>query len=56
MQRNSYAKQTLTNALILLFALAARCSNAGGTFYASMYGCTVHIPLFGSVGVGVGTA
>ena len=30
----------------------AQCSKVGGTFYSSMYGWMVHIPLFGSVGVG----
>jgi hypothetical protein len=30
----------------------AQCSRLGGTFYASMYGWMVHIPLFGSVGAG----
>jgi len=55
------AGQTLFNANSL-FGLAgtittkAQCSKVGGTFYASMYGWMVHIPLFGSVGAGVGTA
>ena len=41
-----------------LFGLAgtistsAQCSRVGGTFYSSMYGWMVHIPLFGSVGIG----
>jgi hypothetical protein len=54
------AGQTLFNANSL-FGLAgtittkAQCSKIGGTFYASMYGWMVHIPLFGSVGVGMGT-
>jgi hypothetical protein len=30
----------------------AQCSRVGGTFYSSMYGWMVHIPLFGSVGIG----
>jgi hypothetical protein len=30
----------------------AQCTKVGGTFYASMYGWMVHIPLFGSVGIG----
>jgi len=30
----------------------AQCLKVGGTFYSSMYGWMVHIPLFGSVGVG----
>jgi hypothetical protein len=30
----------------------AQCSKVGGTFYASMFGWMVHIPLFGSVGAG----
>src|SRR6266700_2750344 len=30
----------------------AQCSKLGGTFYSSMYGWMVHIPLFGSVGIG----
>ena len=30
----------------------AECSKLGGTFYSSMYGWMVHIPLFGSVGAG----
>ncbi len=30
----------------------AQCSKLGGTFYASMYGWMVHIPLFGSVSAG----
>ena len=30
----------------------AQCAKVGGTFYASMYGWMVHIPLFGSVGIG----
>ncbi len=30
----------------------AQCMKVGGTFYASMYGWMVHIPLFGSVGIG----
>jgi hypothetical protein len=30
----------------------AQCSQVGGTFYSSMYGWMVHIPLFGSVGAG----
>jgi hypothetical protein len=29
----------------------AQCSKLGGTFYSSMYGWMVHIPLFGSVSV-----
>ena len=29
-----------------------QCSKVGGTFYSSMYGWMVHIPLFGSVGIG----
>ena len=41
-----------------LFGLAgtittqAQCAKVGGTFYSSMYGWMVHIPLFGSVGIG----
>ena len=31
---------------------SAQCSRVGGTFYSSMYGWMVHIPLFGSVGIG----
>jgi hypothetical protein len=40
-----------------LFGLAgtittqSQCAKVGGTFYASMYGWMVHIPLFGSVSV-----
>lgn len=30
----------------------AQCAKVGGTFYAQMYGWMVHIPLFGSVGIG----
>jgi hypothetical protein len=30
----------------------AQCAKVGGTFYSSMYGWMVHIPLFGSVGIG----
>ena len=30
----------------------AQCTKVGGTFYSSMYGWMVHIPLFGSVGIG----
>jgi hypothetical protein len=30
----------------------AQCAKVGGTFYTSMYGWMVHIPLFGSVGIG----
>jgi hypothetical protein len=30
----------------------AQCSRVGGTYYSSMYGWMVHIPLFGSVGIG----
>ena len=30
----------------------AQCGKVGGTFYAQMYGWMVHIPLFGSVGIG----
>ncbi|HXZ03431.1 MAG TPA: hypothetical protein VEH81_01290 [Ktedonobacteraceae bacterium] len=30
----------------------AQCAKVGGSFYASMYGWMVHIPLFGSVGIG----
>ena len=50
-------EQTLFNANSL-FGLAgtisnqAQCSKVGGTFYSSMYGWMVHIPLFGSVGIG----
>lgn len=33
-------------------ATQAQCSKVGGTFYASMYGWMVHIPLFGSAGIG----
>ncbi|MFL5628959.1 MAG: hypothetical protein ACJ788_25545 [Ktedonobacteraceae bacterium] len=29
---------------------AAQCSHVGGTFYDSMYGWMVHVPLFGQVG------
>lgn len=52
--------QTLFNANSLFgltgtITTQAQCSKVGGTFYASMYGWMVHIPLFGSVGVGVGT-
>lgn len=41
-----------------LFGLAgtittqAQCTKVGGTFYWQMYGWMVHIPLFGSVGIG----
>lgn len=41
-----------------LFGLAGtistqeQCTKVGGTFYSSMYGWMVHIPLFGSVGIG----
>jgi hypothetical protein len=54
------AGQTLFNANSLFgltgtITTQAQCSKVGGTFYASMYGWMVHIPLFGSVGVGVGT-
>jgi hypothetical protein len=46
--------QTLfhTNSLFGLtgtISTQAQCSKLGGTFYASMYGWMVHIPLFGSV-------
>ena len=50
-------EQTLFSANSL-FGLAgtistqAQCAKVGGTFYASMYGWMVHIPLFGSVGIG----
>lgn len=30
----------------------AQCAQVGGTFYQQMYGWMVHIPLFGSVGIG----
>ncbi len=54
------AGQTLFNANSLFgltgtITTQAQCSKVGGTFYASMYGWMVHIPLFGSVGTGVGT-
>ena len=53
--------QTLFNANSLFgltgtITTQAQCSKVGGTFYTSMYGWMVHIPLFGSVGAGVGTA
>ena len=50
-------EQTLFDANSL-FGLAgtittqAQCAKVGGTFYSSMYGWMVHIPLFGSVGAG----
>ena len=50
-------EQTLFDANSL-FGLAgtittqAQCSKVGGTFYSSMYGWMVHIPLFGSAGIG----
>jgi hypothetical protein len=50
-------EQTLFHANSL-FGLAGtistqeQCSKVGGTFYSSMYGWMVHIPLFGSVGIG----
>ncbi len=55
------AGQTLFNANSLFgltgtITTKAQCSKVGGTFYASMYGWMVHIPLFGPVGAGVGTA
>jgi len=49
-------EQTLFDANSL-FGLAgtittqAQCAKVGGTFYSSMYGWMVHIPLFGSVSV-----
>jgi len=50
-------KQTLFNANSLFgltgtITTQAQCSKVGGTFYPSMYGWMVHIPLFGSVGAG----
>jgi hypothetical protein len=50
-------EQTLfkTNSLFGLtgtISTSAQCSRVGGTFYSSMYGWMVHIPLFGSVGIG----
>ncbi len=33
-------------------ATQAQCSKVGGTFYTSMYGWMVHIPMFGSAGIG----
>lgn len=50
-------EQTLFNANSLFgltgtIATQVQCSKLGGTFYSSMYGWMVHIPLFGSVGIG----
>ncbi len=50
-------EQTLFNANSLFgltgtISTQAQCSKVGGTFYSSMYGWMVHIPLFGSVGIG----
>jgi len=50
-------EQTLFNANSLFgltgtISTQAQCSKLGGTFYSSMYGWMVHIPLFGSVGIG----
>jgi hypothetical protein len=50
-------EQTLFNANSLFgltgtITTRAQCSKVGGTFYSSMYGWMVHIPLFGSVGIG----
>ena len=50
-------EQTLFNANSLFgltgtITTQAQCSKLGGTFYSSMYGWMVHIPLFGSVGIG----
>ena len=50
-------EQTLFNANSLFgltgtISTQAQCSKVGGTFYASMFGWMVHIPLFGSVGIG----
>ena len=51
------AEQTLFKANSLFgltgtISTSAQCSRVGGTFYSSMYGWMVHIPLFGSVGIG----
>jgi hypothetical protein len=50
-------EQTLFNANSLFgltgtISTLAQCSKVSGTFYSSMYGWMVHIPLFGSVGAG----
>jgi len=50
-------EQTLFNANSLFgltgtITTQAQCSKLGGTFYASMFGWMVHIPLFGSVSTG----
>ena len=50
-------EQTLFNANSLFgltgtISTQAQCSKVGGTFSSSMYGWMVHIPLFGSVGIG----
>ncbi len=50
-------EQTLFNANSLFgltgtITTQAQCSKLGGTFYSSMYGWMVHIPLFGSVSTG----
>ena len=50
-------EQTLFNANSLFgltgtISTQSQCTKVGGTFYASMYGWMVHIPLFGSVGIG----
>ncbi len=49
-------EQTLFNANSLFgltgtITTQAQCAKVGGTFYSSMYGWMVHIPLFGSVSV-----
>ena len=54
---DGYTEQTLFNANSLFgltgtIATQAQCSKLGGTFYSSMYGWMVHIPLFGSVSAG----
>lgn len=50
-------QQTLFNANSLFgltgtISTQSQCSKVAGTFYSSMYGWMVHIPLFGSVGIG----